>query len=259
MARQLRRAAARLIRNGCRPALALLCDRSGSPGIEFALVAPLMLTMLAGSYDITRFFIAMRQVTSTAQEVVQIATEIAVQPDQSNALTVYQATQSMTAIYALMPGLKSSGDTSQYSVTLSAIVFTSFPLVCVSGAKCTTAGCVPGVICTTAGIVAWSVPLSRGAQVTRTPCSFVTQVASDQQATLTSLPTSGMATLTSVVVADISYVYQPLFSRFITGPVTLQRTAFLPPRAGNPTQYVHYDKNNSANPAVCPWFALAYG
>ena len=62
-----------------------------------------------------------------------------------------------------------------------------------------------------------------------------------------------MTTLTSVVVADVSYKYQPLFSGFVTGPITLQRTAFLPPRAGKPSQWVQYDKANASNdPAVCP-------
>ncbi len=239
MARRLCRGFGKLVRGGCRLIPALLRDQSGSPGIEFALVAPLMFTLLAGSYDATQIFIAMRRVTSTAQEVVQIATEQAVQPDQSNALTVDQAKQAMTAIYAIIPGLKSGADTSQFSVTLSGIVYTAIP-----------AGCVAGSGCTYVGDVKWSVALAQGLQVTR--CGVVAQVATDQQVTLGNLPTSGMTTLTSVAVADVSYTYQPLFSRFITGPVTLQRTAFLPPRAGKSTDYVHYDKDNPlTNTAVC--------
>lgn len=229
----------RLIRGGCRLAPVLLRDQSGSPGIEFAMVAPLMFTLLAGSYDVTQIFIAMRQVTSTAQEIVQIATEQAVQPDQSNALTVNQAKQAMTAIYAIIPGLKSGADTSPYSVTLSAIVFTPLAPSCVAGSNCTYVG-----------NVMWSVSLPQGSQVTR--CGVVTQVSMGQQATISNLPTSGMTTLTSVVVADVSYTYQPLFSGFVTGSITLQRTAFLPPRAGKPSQYVHYDNDNPATtPAVC--------
>lgn len=240
MAREPRRAATRLIRGACRLAPALLRDRSGSPAIEFALVAPVMFGILAGSYDITQALIAMRRATSTAQEIVQIATEQAVQPDQSNALTVQQAYQAMTAIYAMIPGLKTGTDTSPFSVTLSAIVFTP-----------PASGCVAGSGCTYVGSVIWSVSLPQGSQVTR--CGVVTQVSTDQQATISSLPTSGMTTLTSVVVADMSYKYQPLFSGFITGPITLQRTAFLPPRTGKPSQYVHYDHDNpSTTPAVCP-------
>lgn len=208
-----------------------------------------MFTMLAGSYDITQIFIAMRQVTGTAQAIVQIATEQSVQPDQSNSLTIREAYQAMTAIYAMIPGLKSGAATSQYSVTLSAIVFVASP-----------PGCVAGSNCTYVGSTAWSVALPLGLPVTRTPCGVVTQVASGQQATASNLPTSGMTTLTSVVVADVSYKYQPLFSGFVTGPITLQRTAFLPPRAGKPTQYVQYDKDHaSANPAVCHELFLIQG
>ena len=200
-----------------------------------------MFTILAGSYDVTQILIAMRRVTSTAQEIVQIATEQAVQPDQSNALTVQQAYQAMTAIYAMFPGLKSGADTVQYSVTLSAVVFTPTPPDCVAGSSCTYVG-----------NVMWSVSLpSPGQPVTR--CGPVIQVSTDQQATISNLPTSGMTTLTSVVVADVSYNYQPLFSGFVTGPITLRRTAFLPPRAGKPSQYVQYDKGNaSTTPVVCP-------
>ncbi len=241
MTRRTHRATARLSRNWRCLAPALLHDRSGAPALEFALVAPLMLTMLFGSYDVAQVFIAMRRVTSTAQEIVQIATEQAVQPDQSSALTVQQAYQAMTAIYAMIPGLKTGADTSPFSVTLSAVVFVA------------NQGCVVGGTCTYVGTVMWSVALpSPGLSVARTPCGIVTQVTPDQQATINNLATSGMTTLTSVVVADVSYTYTPLFSGFVTGPIKLQRTAFLPPRAGKPTGFVWYDKANAPNdPAVC--------
>ena len=243
MTLEFRRAAARLIHSLCRLAPVLLHDRSGTPAIEFALVAPVMFTILAGSYDVTQVFIALRRVTSTAQAIVQIATEQAVQPDQTISLTPTQAYQAMTAIYAMIPGLKSGADTSQYSVTLSAIVLVATPPGCVAGSKCT-------YVANTA----WSTALSLGSNVTR-HCGVVTQVAPTQQATISTLPISGMTTVTSVVVADVSYSYQPLFSGFVTGPVTLQRTAFLPPRAGKPTDYVQYDKDHAAtNSAVCPGY-----
>lgn len=239
--RGLRRAA-RLIRGGCRLAPALLRDRSGTPSIEFALIAPVMFGILAGSYDITQLFIAMRRVTSTAQEIVQIATELSIQPDQTISLTVDQAKQASSAIYAVIPALKSGADTSLYSVTLSAIVLVAIPPGCVAGA------------CTYVFKVAWSTALPWGAQVRR-PCGLVTQVGPTDPATLSNLPISGMTSATSIVAADVSYIYQPLFSGFVTGPVTLRRTAFLPPRAGKPTDYVQYDKNNAVNNSdVCLGF-----
>jgi Flp pilus assembly protein TadG len=97
---------------------ALLRDRSGSPAMEFALIAPVMFILLTGSYDISQLMIARQQVVSTAQQIVEIATELSIQPDQTTSLTVNQAYQAETAIYALMPRLKSGVDTNKFSVTL---------------------------------------------------------------------------------------------------------------------------------------------
>lgn len=205
------------------------------------MVAPVMFSILAGTYDITQIFIAMRQVTSTAQEIVQIATEQAVQPDQTISLTPQQAYQAQTAIYAIMPRLKSGVDSSQYSVTLSAIVLVPNP-----------PGCVARDGCTYVANTAWSTALSLG-QKRRRSCGVVAQVASTEPATMSNLPIWGMSSVTSVLVVDVTYTYQPLFTSFITGPVTFQRSAFLPPRAGKPTDYVKYDKDNSSrNADVCP-------
>lgn len=237
------RAATRLISCVCGLTRILLRDRSGTPAIEFALLAPVMFILLAGSYDITQMLIAMRQVTSTAQQIVEIATEQSVQPDQSSSLTVQQGYQAQSAIYALIPRLGFGTDTSLFSVTLSAVVFVATP-----------AGCTAGTNCSYVANTAWSTALSQGRHVTR-PCGVIAQVLSTQQATIATLPTAGMTALTSIVVADVSYIYQPLFSGFIIGPMTLQRTAFLPPRAGKPTQYVQYDTANATtNTAVCPGY-----
>ncbi len=232
-----------LIEYARRMAYALLRDRSGTPAIEFALLAPVMFILLIGSHDITRVLIAMWQVTSTAQQIVQIATQQSVQPDQSNSLTVQQGYQAQSAIYALIPGLKSGVDISQFSVTLSAVVFVATPVDCVAESNCS-------YIANTA----WSIALPQGKQATR-PCGVIAQVASSQQTTITTLPTAGMTAISSLIVADVSYVYQPLFNGFITGPMTLQRTAFLPPRTGKPSQYVQYDiVNAKTNSSVCPGY-----
>lgn len=221
----------------------LLRDRRGAPALEFALVAPLMLTLLAGSYDITQLLIAMRQTTSTARQIVQIATQQSVQPDQTVSLSVQQGYQAQTAIYAMMPALRSGRDTSAFGVTLSAAVFTRTP-----------AGCTPGPDCKIVANIAWSAPLPKGSQVRR-PCGVVPQVAPGSPADTSSLPTAGMNALSSIVVADVSYVFTPLFTSVFSGPVTLRRTAFLPPRAGTTADYVQYDPANAkTNSAVCPGY-----
>ena len=225
-------------------AFRLLRETGGSPAIEFAIVAPVMITLLTGTYDITQILIAQRKVVVAAQEIVEIATELSVQPDQSISLTTTQAYQAQTAIYGVMPALKSGADTSQFFVTLSAAVFTATP-----------AGCVAGVNCTYEANTAWSIPLPQSTAAVSRPCGVIAQVFSTQQATIQNLPTAGMTALTSVVIADVSYNYQPLFIGFVTGPITLHRTAVVPPRTGSAAQYVQYDlANATGNPAICPGF-----
>ena len=216
--------------------------------MEFALIAPVMFVLLTGSYDITRLLIARQQVISTAQQIVEIATELSIQPDQTTSLTTYQAYQAETAIYALMPRLRSGSDTNKFSVTLSAAVFSATPV-----------GCTPGTNCSYVANTAWSTmlslsTLSPNVPITR-PCGAIPQVAATQAVTINNLPTAGMTTLTSIVIADVTYVYQPLFSGFFLGSVTLSRTAFLPPRVGSATQYVQYDLAHSAtNSSICPGY-----
>jgi Flp pilus assembly protein TadG len=227
-----------------RTAVALLRSRRGSPAIEFALVAPVMIVLLTGSYDITQLLIAQNRILSTAQAIVEIATELSIQPDQSMSLTTNQAFQAESVIYAIIPGLKSGSDASQFWVSLSAVVFVAIP-----------AGCTAGVNCTYVAHTAWSTAFAQSTtQVTR-PCGVIAQIAPTQQATIANLPSAGMTALTSMVVADVSYTYRPLFTGFVTGPVVLHRTAFLPPRTGLATQYVQYDLANGAtDPFVCPGY-----
>ena len=215
--------------------------------MEFALIAPVMFILLTGSYDITQLLIARQQVISTAQQIVEIATELSIQPNQTTSLTINQAYQAETAIYALMPRLKSGSDTNKFSVTLSAAVFTATPQSCTPNSGCSVA------------TTAWSTmlslsTLSPNVPITR-PCGVIPQVAATQPVTINNLPTAGMTTLTSIVIADVSYVYQPLFTGFFLGSVTLSRTAFLPPRVGSATQYVEYDRANSTtDTSLCPGF-----
>ncbi len=216
--------------------------------MEFALISPVMFILLTGSYDLTQLLIARQQVVSTAQQIVEIATELSIQPDQTISLTINQAYQAETAIYALMPRLKSGSDTNKFSVTLSAAVFNATP-----------AGCTPGNGCVYIAKTAWSTMLSLSTLSPNIPttrqCGVIPQVAATAQVTINNLPTAGMTTVTSIVIADVTYVYQPLFSGFFLGSVTISRTAFLPPRVGSATQYIQYDLAHSAtNTSICPGF-----
>jgi Flp pilus assembly protein TadG len=216
-------------------------DRLGGPALEFAIVAPVMVMLLLGGLDASDALLTWRRVATAAREIAIIATEMSVQPDLTTVLTPAQAYQASTAIYALFPQLKSPANTARYSVTLSAIVFTATP-----------PGCDPAANCVYTASTAWSYALPMGQNVTR-PCGVLQQVPPGAAASLQTVPTAGMTALTSVLVADVTVVYVPVFTAFITRPITMSRSAFMPPRTANPNQYVEYDVANAAtDKAVCP-------
>ncbi len=212
-------------------------DRRGSPALEFAIILPVMVTMLMGVFDASQALIAMRQVTTASQEIAEIATELSVQPDGSTSLTPTQAYQSSTAVFAIMPQLKAQAPSTGFAVTLSAVVFKATPTGCTSN-------------CVITASTAWSVPLSLGRAVTR-PCGVLAQVSASTSPSLTTLPTAGMTALSSVVVADVSYTFTPLFGRFF-GSFSIFRSTFLPPRVGTAQQYVEYDTANATtDKSIC--------
>ena len=222
----------------------LIQTRRGSPAIEFALLAPVMSGLLVGTYDVTQLLIIQRRVITTAQQIVEIATELSVQPDQTMALTTVEAYQAQTAVFALMPALRMNNNGTQFFVALSAVVFTETP-----------SGCAANGNCSYIANTAWSVVLSQSTAPMTRPCGVITQVTPDQPVTINNLPTANMTSLNSILVADVSYVYRPVFTVFINVPMTVRHTAMLPPRKDAPSRYVQYDVAHAANnPAICPGY-----
>jgi hypothetical protein len=71
-------------------------------------------------------------------------------------------------------------------------------------------------------------------------CGALTQVAAGTSPSLATLPTAGLTGLSSLIVADVQYTFSPLFLKFITGPISMFRSAYLPTRVGSATMYVQY-------------------
>jgi hypothetical protein len=166
----------------------------------------------------------------------------------------------MSTVYAQIPGLAlGSGKgayTGPFSVTLSAIVY--LPL-------CTlTAGCAPQTPYTL-----WSSYLTEGGPQLMTvatpaspllrPCgslSGVSQFPNDNTQLSKMLdPTKtaggGPMTLAPQVVADVRYVYTPLFSLFIGGPVTFWASATAPTPVGGAAQAVAFSAGGAGNVVSC--------
>lgn len=227
-----------------RTRLLRLC-RSGVAAMEFALIAPVMAILMIGLVDITQALITYRRVTTVAQQTAEIVTEMAENPDATEAavvpphtpaLSVAQLNAASTLIYSVFPNLRNvlvqTPSLAPYSVTVSQIVYAGAP-----------AGCTTGVDCTSyTANLAWSVPLTRGQQTVRS-CGEVTQVSPTAPVTLTNVSTAGMTALQTAIVVDVSYVYAPMFGIFAKsglGNLTFRRTAIAPPR-NFPSAYIVYD------------------
>jgi hypothetical protein len=198
--------------------------------LEFAFIAPVMVTMLAGLYDLTTAFIAWRRVTAAALAIGEIATgQAASGVTNTNVLTQTQALTAASAVYPYLPDLLRPSPPA-FGVTISSIAMAATP------AGCTTA-------CTYEAHVAWSGVFEGTGQVR--PCDTVqgTSIISSVSDTASPSPTVLPVDLYSsapLLVVDVTYTYQPLFFTFITGNVVMAQSSYLSPRTGLTTAWVQY-------------------
>ncbi len=189
--------------------------RRAVAGLEFALVLPLLLTMLAGAVDLTLASITARRLTIAATDVALIASTLAVQTATLGTLTGQQAWQATTAPFALFPQW-TAANAAGFSITLSEVDFTASP-----------AGCATA--CTSyAATTRWSAGNLRG-QIVLRPCGALPSVANGGPSSMTTLP-AGVFGPAAVLVGDVATVFTPLFSSVFTGPVAMLRSGYIPPR-----------------------------
>lgn len=205
----------------------LRAARGAVAGIEFALILPLLLALLAGLVDLSLAFITARRLSVAASDVALMASTMAVQSSNLNALSGTQAWRATTAPFAVFPAWRAVGKSSKaFSITLSAVEFAATP------AGCTTQ-CASRVANTR-----WSVGNATG-QVVLRPCGGLAMAASGSDS-MTTLP-AGVFGTTSLLVGDVSTVFVPLFTSVFVGPVTLLRSAYVPPRVNNGVQLATTD------------------
>jgi len=215
----------------------MLRDRRGVAAFEFALVAPILISCVLAVVDITNAVMTWRRLSIAAEEIAEIATETSAQPDGSNLITSTQVWQAMSAAFAVLPDWKGQIDAPGYAITVSSIVFAQTDPTCTAN-------------CAYTANVAWSTAFSPGIIQTR-PCGVQQQVPNDQANSQTVLPV-GVAGPSPLLVVDVAYTFEPLFFAFLTGPVPMLRTAYLPPRIGSNTQYVVYSPSGTS--VSCPGY-----
>ncbi len=213
----------------------------GVAALEFALLAPLLMAVSAGLYDLTTAFIAWKRVSLTAQAIAEIATIMAATTAGTNQLTLSQVTTAASAIYAYLPATQSASPPA-FGVVISSVVMQPT----VSG--CTTA-------CTYTANVAWSGTF-QGSGTTRQcgTLSFVADTAGSSPATLPT-DTQGVGPL---LVVDVNYTFYPFFYKFFTGPIPMKQSAYFSPRIGLASSWVQYYPGGASDTTtVCPNYPVA--
>lgn len=223
--------------------------RRGVATLEFAAIAPVLVLMFVGVFDVSRALIVWQQVQTASEWISVSAESMAVQQDMTTTeLTPTQAVTAMTAIYAAIPQLKSGlyggAYGSVYGVALSGVEFTQdgnntpYYAWTVNLNTLNAAETYSSLYDTT---------FKRACGTTVTP----TQTVPQDRTILTTIPTKNLTTTPpTVAVADVYFEYVPLFTSFITGPIKFYASFSFPTLVGPSCQPLLYNEG-AGDPNVC--------
>lgn len=210
--------------------------RRAVAALEFAILAPFLLAATLGLYDLATAFITWRRITVATQSIVEIATASAANADNTNSLTEEQAWTASTALFALLPQLRSEPPTA-YSVVVSAVVFRPKDKQCARR-------------CSYVANTAWSRTV-QGVGPQRS-CGQLADAPNGADPGPTTLPIDVFGPA-SLLVVDVTYSFRPLFSGLVWGDLRISRAAYFPPRTGSTGNWIRYAA--SADAAVrCPGY-----
>lgn len=222
--------------------------RRGVASLEFALIAPVLILLCIGVFDLARAMIVQEQVWNAAHTIPVSASSLAVQPDRTTSLTVAQVQQTLSGIFASMPWLRSGGLTGETYVVMSSVNF-----IKVQNAW--------------RPELAWSVAyaghgLANFVQRTRScnPAPVEVAAVTSAAGSLLSLPVLGIANPAPILVVDVYYQFTPMLFGVASGPFGFWASGYWPIRSAAPgaasnDQYTRYDiANEAGGSGKCPGY-----
>jgi Flp pilus assembly protein TadG len=200
----------------------LQLDQRGIAAVEFAFVLPVMLTLYLGCVEVTQGVIANRQLTAVARTIADLTSQqTGSLTDTGNSALGVQTSQIFAASQALYPQATSSNPV---QMTISQVDFTQVGT------------CNPN--CTYIAQASWSTTYNGG---TPRACVIVlTQVPNGSAPSPTTIP-AGVYGAGSVIVADVSYSYQPTFGYVLINNIPISHSAYMKPRS---QQYITFNANS---------------
>ena len=237
-------------------------DRRAVAALEFGLLAPVMSIMTVAVFDLSKAGIIWEQTRSAARSIAESASTVALQPDGSTSLTIAQAQEALSIIFAEIPWLRAGIAT---GATPLAAIPTNTVSAVLTGVSYQPSVSTCSSACSYTAIVRWSKAYSgynfiTGSTVLR-PCVTLTPTLPTAPQTLTTAPITALGNaLTSTnatqpdpfLIADVSIKYTPFFFRYITGPVTFRSSIYWTSRstaAGTgTTSYTSYNLAGATDP-----------
>jgi Flp pilus assembly protein TadG len=198
-------------------------SRAGVAGLEFALLSPTLLVLFLGTIDLSGALLTARRMEIAAGAVAEIGSTAAAQTQALNVLTDVQAWQATTAAFALFPNWAAKPVTPRFAITLSGVAFTATPPGCTQN-------------CSYTASVIWSVANELGVPKLRA-CGPLASAPDGDPPSYTTLPAGNFGP-TSLLIADISYTFQPIFFGFLIGDIPMLQSAYISPRINNGIQLV---------------------
>ncbi|GEP06399.1 TadE/TadG family type IV pilus assembly protein [Methylobacterium oxalidis] len=190
----------------------LLACRAGVSAVEFALICPVILALILGGVDLSRYIAYTRKVGEAAQTIASLVTQNA--SGSVNLYDLYFANDSSMVIFPdALRDAKARGS-AWYETILITITSVKFSQ--------TSASCTGN--CSYTAKVAWSYGLRQR------PCNVALTPASD-----TAEPTPGTLPANvfgpgSVIVVEAAYVFTPILANALIGTRVIARTSYLAPR-----------------------------
>ncbi len=185
--------------------------------LEFTLIAPFLIALLFGSYELTRFINTTRQISNLSNSIAQLFAQ-----NTSGTITDTDLHFAIDSTMVTFPNVL--GDAHQQGiywwqdihVTMSSVAFSP-----------TVAGCTSN--CTYNAKVMWTT----GSR----PCSTnLTPVSDTATPSPSTLPTDAFGP-GSIIVVDVVYSYRPIVANNLLGTKTITRSTFIQPRYVSSVKY----------------------
>jgi Flp pilus assembly protein TadG len=238
-------------------------QRRSVAALEFALVAPLLVALLFGVYDLSNALITYEEVYAAAHSMAASISNEAVQSDGTNSLTYSEVQQGASLLWGEIPALRSGLQDGVKSVTVSSIVFENTNATCTPTVNTLAAD---GVTITTEGtqcdyvpVVVWSITYMAGdsGRTFQTPTNTVGTSKSDGYVDWTAVGTplrSCLGTATSPSSTIVGSLNQSLATAGSSSDLTNLRTYSLttpaPSNPAPPSPILVVDVNLDYQPVI---------